>query len=159
MSGKSSLLKEEFEFAYNALERSLEGLDDEEYFYKIAETSNTIQAILYHLSLFTKHNIPSIIKGAQYSTQEAKIMDKQSPEYCFDKLLKEIVLGKTTILEGVDRLSDDDLEEVIPLMAGPYPRKIGLYAYLGELFHHKGQIAFIRGTIQRRRNRNSERTR
>ena len=49
-------------------------------------------------------------------------------------------------------LSDDELEEVIPLMAGPYPRKIGLYAYLGELFHHRGQIAFIRGTKHRQRN-------
>ena len=151
MTGKSSILREEFEFAYDALEKSLEALDEEEFFHKLTETSNNIQAILYHLSIFTKNNIPSIIKGEPYSTQEAEITDKRNPDYSFDKLLNDIVLGKETIVDGVGNLSDSELDEVIPLMAGPYPRKIGLYAYLGELFHHKGQIAFIRGTIQRQR--------
>jgi len=50
-------------------------------------------------------------------------------------------------------LSDEQLEEVLPMMSGPYPRKIGLFAYVGELFHHRGQIAFIRGTVKRLRER------
>ena len=68
-----------------------------------------------------------------------------------EKLLDDIVKGKEKIIEGVAGLSEEALEETVPLMAGLYPRKIGLYAYLGELFHHRGQIAFIRGTIRRLR--------
>lgn len=60
-------------------------------------------------------------------------------------------MEKEAILDGVGTLSLDELEEIIPLMDGPHPRKIGLYAYLDELFNHKGQIAFIRGTKNRKR--------
>jgi hypothetical protein len=156
LSGKASLLKEEFEFTFNTLEKSLEGLDDEGFLYKITETSNSIQAILYHLSNLTRVNIPSIIKGEQYSTPEAEINDPGDVEYSFDKLWNDIASSRDVILGGVGDLSDNDLEEIVPLMAGPYPRKIGLFAYLGELFHHRGQIAFIRGTIHRIKHLNTE---
>jgi len=45
---------------------------------------------------------------------------------------------KEKVLGGIAALSDEQLEEVLPMMSGPYPRKIGLFAYVGELFHHRG---------------------
>lgn len=68
----------------------------------------------------------------------------------------DINKGKEKVIEGVAGLSEKQLEEEIPLMAGPYPRKIGLYAYIGELFHHRGQIAFIRGTVKRLKERDPD---
>ena len=59
-------------------------------------------------------------------------------------------------MNGITGLTDEELDEVIPMMSGPYPRKIGLYVYLGEVFHHRGQIAFIRGTIRRLREKDPE---
>lgn len=156
MSGRADLLREEFAYAFDSLEKSLEELDDGEYYYRLTEASNSIQAILYHLSLFTKLNIPSIIRGEAYSTPEVEMRDQSDVEYCFDKLWGDIVAGKEAILDGVGGLSDGDLDEVVPLMSGPYPRKVGLYAYLGEIIHHRGQIAFIRGSIRRLRERDPE---
>ncbi len=154
MSAKAEVLREAFEFAFSVLERTLEGTDNKEYTYRLTEASNNIQMILNHLSRITNHNIPSIIRGETYNTQEDKPIDSDEPSNSLEKLLDDIGKDKEKILEGVAGLSDAELEEVVPLMTGPYPRKIGLYAYLGELFHHRGQIAFIRGTIRRLRELN-----
>ena len=155
MSAKAEVLREAFEFAFSALERTLEGTDDKEYTYRLTEASNNIQVILHHLSRITTHNIPSIIRGEPYHTPEDKPFDPDEPGNSLEKMLDDIDKGKEKILEGVAGLSEEDLEEMVPLMAGPYPRKIGLYAYLGELFHHRGQIAFIKGTVKRLRERDS----
>ncbi len=153
MSAKAEVLREAYEFAFSALERTLEGTDEGEYTYRITPASNSIQAILHHLSRLTNHNIPSIIRGETYHTPGDKPVEPDEPSQSLEKLLNEIRKGRNVILEGLAGLSEEDLEEMVPLMAGPHPRKTGLYAYLGELFHHRGQIAFIRGTIKRLRER------
>jgi len=101
----------------------------------------------------TNHNILSIIRGEPYHILGDQPDEPDEPDRSLEKLLYEIGEGRKKILEGVAGLSDAVLEETVPLMAGSYPRKTGLYAYLGELFHHRGQIAFIRGTIKRLRER------
>ena len=153
MSAKAEVLREAFEFAFSALERTLEGTDDREYKHRLTPASNSIQTILQHLSRLTTHNIPSIIRGEPYHTPGDKPGEPDEPDRSLENLLDEIGEGSEKILEGVAGLSDADLEETVPLMAGPYSRKTGLYAYLGELFHHRGQIAFIRGSIKRLRER------
>ncbi len=153
MSAKAEVLREAFEFAFSALERTLEGTDDKEYTYRLNEASNDIHSILNHLSRMTNLNIPRIIRGEPYHTPGDKPVEPDEPNQSLEKLLDDIDKGKEKVIEGVAGLSEEDLEEMVPLMAGPYPRKIGLYAYLGELFHHRGQIAFIRGTIRRLRER------
>lgn len=153
MSAKAEVLKEAFEFAFSALESTLKGTDDKEYTYRLTEASNDIRSVLNHLSMITNLNIPSIIKGEPYHTPEDKPIDLDESNHSLKKLMEDINRGKEKIIEGVVGLSENDLEEEIPLMAGTYPRKIGLYAYLGELFHHRGQIAFIRGTVKRLRER------
>ena len=153
MSAKAEALREAYEFAFEALTRTLEGTDDREYTYRLTPASNNIQAILQHLSRLTNHNIPSIIRRQPHHTPGDKLAEPDEPNKSLEKLLDDIDEGKEKVLGGVARLSDEQLEEVIPMMSGPYPCKIGLYAYLGELFHHRGQIAFIRGTVKRLRER------
>jgi hypothetical protein len=53
------------------------------------------------------------------------------------------------ILDGIGKLTDAQLEEEISLWGGTKKRKVGLFAYLGEIVHHKGQIAYVRGTVKR----------
>jgi uncharacterized damage-inducible protein DinB len=153
MSAKAEVLGEAFEFAFSALERTLVGTDDEEYTHKLTEASNDIQSILNHISRMTNLNIPRIISGDFSYAPEGWPDDYVEHGYSLDQLVNDIDEGKENVLGGVAGLSDEQLEEVLPLMSGPYPCKIGLYAYLGELFHHRGQIAFIRGTIKRLRER------
>ena len=58
-------------------------------------------------------------------------------------------MGKRAALDGIGKLTDAQLEEEIPLWGGTKKRKIGLFAYIGEIIHHKGQILYIRGTVKR----------
>jgi hypothetical protein len=153
MSAKAEVLKEAFEFAFSALERTLEGTDDKEYTFRLTEASNDIQSILNHISRITNLNIPKIISGDFSYAPEGWPDDYVEQSYGLEKLMSDIDEGKDRVLGGVALLSDEQLEEVLHMMSGPYPRKIGLYAYLGELFHHRGQIAFIRGTVKRLRER------
>ena len=153
MSAKAEVLGEAFEFAFSALERTLLGTDDEEYTYRLTPASNDIQSILNHISRMTNLNIPRIISGDFSYAPEGWPDDYVEHGYGLDQQVNDIDEGKEKVLGGVAGLSDEQLEEVLPMMSGPYPRKIGLYAYLGELFHHRGQIAFIRGTIKRLRER------
>ena len=155
MSAKAMILKEAFEFAFSALERTLEVTDEKEYTHRLTEASNDIQSILNHLSRMTNLNIPRIIKGDFDYTPDHWPIDYVEHNYGLDRLMSDIIKGEN-VLEGVAGLSERQLEEVIPLMTGPYPRKIGLFAYIGELFHHRGQIAFIRGTIKRLKERNPD---
>ncbi|MBN2334798.1 DinB family protein [Candidatus Bathyarchaeota archaeon] len=155
MSAKAEVLREAFEFAFSALERTLEGADENEYTYRVTEASNDIQSILNHLSRITNLNMPRIIKGDIEYAPEGWPSDYVEHTCSLEKLMGDIHKGKEKVLEGVAGLSEEQLEEVVQMMSGPYPRKIGLFAYLGELFHHRGQIAFIRGTIGRLRERDS----
>ena len=156
MSAKSEVLKEEFEFVFARLEETLEGIDDKEFSYRLTEASNDIQSILNHLSRIINLHIPRIISGDFDYTPENWPDDYVEHNYRLEKLMGDINKGKEKVIEGVAGLSEKQLEEEIPLMAGPYPRKIGLYAYVGELFHHRGQIAFIRGTVKRLRERDPD---
>ena len=156
MSAKAEVLKEEFEFVLARLEETLEGTDDKEFTYRLTEASNDIQSILNHLSRITNLHIPRIIKGDFKYTPENWPDDYVEHSYSLEKLMGDINKGRKKVLEDVARLSEKQLEKEIPLMTGPYPRKIGLYAYVGELFHHRGQIAFIRGTVKRLRERDHD---
>ncbi|TRO49872.1 DinB family protein [Candidatus Bathyarchaeota archaeon] len=156
MSVKAEVLKEAFEFAFSALERTLEGTDDTEYTHRLTEASNDIQSILNHLSRMTNLNIPRIISGDFSYAPEDWPEDYVEHSHGLEKMMADIDKGREKVLRGIAELSDEQLEEVLQMMSGPYPRKIGLYAYLGELFHHRGQIAFIRGTVKRLRERDPD---
>jgi uncharacterized damage-inducible protein DinB len=156
MSAKAEILKEEFEFIFDALAGTLEGVDDKEFKYRLTEASNDIQSILNHLSRITNLNMMRVIKGNLDYTPLHWPDDYVELDYGLDKLMSDLREGSEKVIKGVAGLSDSQLEQVIPLMSGPYPRKIGLFTYVGELFHHRGQIAFIRGTVKRLRERDPE---
>ncbi len=148
---KAVVFVEAFEFAFNALDRTLEGMDEAEYRYKLTEESNSIRSILNHLSKITNINMMQIIKGDFTYSPENWEKDYQQKDHSIERARHDIRVGREKVLDGLAGLTEAQLEEVLELMSGPYPRKIGLYAYLGELFHHRGQIAFIRGSIRRLR--------
>ena len=94
--------------------------------------------ILNHLSRITNLNIPRIITGDFDYAPEDWATDYVEHNYGLERLMNDINRDKDKILKDIALLSDDQLEKVLPLMSGPYQRKIGLYAYIGELFQHRG---------------------
>jgi uncharacterized damage-inducible protein DinB len=151
MSERARFLAEEFEFAFARLKDTMKDVDEKEYHYSLTEKSNSISVILNHISRITNLNMPRIITGDSSYMPEGWPSDYVEHNYGIEKLMNDIEIGKKRVIDGVAGLSDEELDEVIQMMSGPYPRKIGLFAYVGELFHHRGQIAFIRGSIKRLR--------
>jgi uncharacterized damage-inducible protein DinB len=149
MNAKASILAEDLEWGLGSLERACDGLSEEEYKYKPTPVSNSIQWQLNHISRIVNASLPSRIKGVESYTPEGWPEDYRDQDYPLEKLLKDIKTGAEKAIPMMKELSDEDLEEVIPMWGGERPRKVGLFAYIGEVYHHKGQVTYIRGTYKR----------
>ena len=149
MKDKASILAEELEYAVGALERTVEGIGDDEYRFKPTPVSNNVQWQLNHVSRIVNISIPRLIKGVTEYTPEGWPDDYRDQDYGVEKLMADIKKGVKTAAEQLGGLSDDALEADIPLWGGTRQRKTGLFAYIGEVFHHRGQAAYVRGTYKR----------
>ena len=149
MNSKSEILAEELEWALSSLERTCENLGDEEFKYKPTPVSNSIQWQLNHISRIINTAIPRLIKGVTEYTPKGWPENYRDQDYSLDKMMKDIKTGANKALPMLKELSNDDLEAEIPMWGGTRQRKIGLFAYIGEVYHHKGQVAYIKGTYKR----------
>ena len=149
LSAKAQILKELAEYHFNSLEESLKGLDEKEAMYKPTEESNNIEWIVNHLCRISNTAIPRIIKGDPNYKPSGWPDDYKDRHYSIQKYMEDLAMGKRAALDGIGNLTDAQLEEEIPLWGGTKKRKVGLFAYIGEIIHHKGQIAYIRCTVKR----------
>ena len=149
MSAKAQIMKEFAEYHLNSLEESLKGLDEKEANYKPTDESNSVEWIVNHLCRITNTALPRIIKGDPSYKPTGWPDDYKDQHYSLDKYMADLAMGKKAVLDGIGKLTDAQLEQDIPLWGGTKKRKVGLFAYLGEIVHHKGQIAYIRGTVKR----------
>jgi len=149
MNEKGSILAEELEYAVGALERTVDGLGDDEYRFKPTPVSNSVQWQLNHISRIVNLSLPRLIKGVTEYTPEGWPEDYRDQDYSMDKLMADIKKGMNSAMDGMRDLSDMDLEAEIPMWGGTRQRKIGMFAYIGEVFHHRGQAAYVRGTYKR----------
>jgi uncharacterized damage-inducible protein DinB len=151
MSEKVSILKEYADYIFGSLDETVKGLTEKEAAWRPTEQSNSIEWTLNHLARISNVSLQRIIKGDPNYMPKGWPEDYKDRRFTVDKMMKDIASGKKKVLDGMSELSDIKLEEEIPLWGGKKKRKIGLFAYLGELIHHRGQIAYLRGTIKRLR--------
>jgi len=149
LSEKSLILKENAEYIYESLGRAVEGLTEKEAAWRPTEVSNSTEWILNHLARISNLSLPRIIKGDPGYVPDGWPSDYRDTHHGLEKMLSDIEAGKKAVLEGLGKLTSTQLEEEIPFWGGTRKRKIGLFAYLGELVHHRGQIAYLRGTMKR----------
>jgi len=149
LSAKAQILKEYAEYHFNALEETLKGLDEDEANYKPTDESNSVEWIVNHLCRISNTALPRIIKGDPNYKPFGWPDDYKEQHYSLDKYMADLAVGKRMTLDGIGKLTDAQLEEEITLWGGTKKRKVGLFAYIGEIVHHKGQIAYIRGTVKR----------
>jgi uncharacterized damage-inducible protein DinB len=149
LSAKAQILKEYAEYHFNSLEELLKGLESDEANYKLTEESNSIEWIVNHLCRISNTALPRILKGDPNYKPMGWPDDYKDQHYSLDKYMADLAAGKKASLDGIAKLTDAQLEQDIPLWGGTKKRKIGLFAYIGEIVHHKGQIAYIRGTVKR----------
>ena len=149
MGDKSSILSEQLGYVIDSLDRHVENLGEKEYLYRLTPESNNIQWLLNHMSRIVNISIPRIVKGDSNYSPKGWPADYKDQAYGLEKMMKDIKAGRKAAVDGLGKLKDEQLEEEIPLWGGKQKRKTGVFAYIGEIYHHRGQLAFIRGTVKR----------
>ena len=149
MNKKAEILAEDLEWGINSLKRACEDITEEEYKFKPTPVSNSIQWQLNHISRILNTALPSRIKGVEQYAPEGWPEDYRDQDYSLDKLLADIDKGAEKAISMMKKLSDEALEEEIPMWRSTHQRKTGLFAYIGEVYHHKGQLTYIKGTYKR----------
>ena len=152
MSNKVELIRTFAEMAFNRFDHATKGLSEEDIDWRPMEEANSIRWILTHLSQQWNVGIPRILKGdPEYKPEDWPEDYVGNRSYSLGKIMGEIQKGKNTVMSGLKELSLAELEAEIPLWGGTRKRQAGLLIYLSEIFHHVGQIAYLRGAIGRRR--------
>jgi hypothetical protein len=143
------ILKEHIEYVFELYERTIKGVKEEELDWRPVKEANNIREILTHLSRICNVSIPSRVKGNPNYIPKNWSDNYEKQYHSLNKLITDIQNGRKAVLNGLDKLSQSDMETEIPLWGGMRKRKVGLFSHLSEIAHHKGQIAYIRG-IRRR---------
>ena len=149
MFEQSSILKENAEFLFTRLLKTVEGLTEEEAKWKLTPESNNIEWQLNHLSRITNLSMPRLIKDDPEWTPKVWISNYKETVHNIHRLIEDIEKGKNLVLMELGALSNAQLEKDTKYWGGLRKFKEGLFAYLAEIAHHKGQIAYIRGTYAR----------
>ena len=153
---KIDALKDFAEYAFNSVNKAWEGITEKEANWKPIEESNNIKWIMNHLSRISNLALPRLIKGDQKWIPEGWPENYRELDLSIEKLTEDFNKGKERTLKMLNELKDTDLVKDIPLWGGVRKRQEGLFAYIGELVNHKGQISMLRGNIKRIREKNKE---
>ena len=93
--------------------------------------------------------MPRLIKEDKEWTPKNWDSNYKEAVTVIEKLVQDIEHGKRVVLPELGDLSKDHLEKETKYWGGMRKQKEGLFAYLAEIAHHKGQIAYIRATYAR----------
>ena len=152
MSDKVELIKTLSEMAFEKFDRAMKNLSEKEIDWRPMEETNSLRWILTHLSQQWNVGIPRIFKGdPDYKPKDWPEDYVDNRSYPLKKLKSEMETGRNNIMRGLEGLTPAELQTEIPLWGGIRKRQYGLLIYLSEIFHHVGQITYIRGAIGRRR--------
>jgi hypothetical protein len=155
MDNDVAVLKRFAEYAFDSLERTCAELTEKEADWSPVDEANNSRWILNHVSRITNLSIPRILKGDPNYTPQGWAEDYREQIIDVEKLLADIQTGKETVLESFEGLNSASLAEEISLWRGTRKREFGIFAYIGEIINHKGQIAALRGNIKRRREKDA----
>ena len=152
MPNKVELIKTFAEMAFERFDEATKDLSEKEIDWRPLEETNSVRWILTHLSQQWNVGIPRILKGdPEYEPKDWPEDYVDNRSYSFKKIMGEIEKGKDSVMRGLQELTPAELEVEIPLWGGTRKRQYGLLIYLSEIFHHVGQMAYLRGAIGRRR--------
>lgn len=152
MSGQVEFFKSLAELAFSRLERATGGLTEKEIDWRPMEEANSIRWILTHLSQICNVSFPRIFKGdPEYKPADWPDDYVGNTSYSLEKIMADLEAGKDALMRGLGELTPADLEADIPLWGGTRKRHFALMAYISEILHHEGQIAYLKGAIGRRR--------
>lgn len=156
LSERIQILKDYVAYVFKRLDRTVDGLTEMEAFWKPVDESNNIRWILNHISRLINVLMMIYIKGDPNYLPEGWPEDYGAKQHSLENLLGDIAKGKLSVHEGLDDLNDVELLSHVTRRGTTRTRQLGIFVMISEVVHHGGQIAQIRGIINRRREQDSE---
>lgn len=147
MTVKTKMIKDFAEIGFTRLGNATKNLTEEQLDWKSCDHANTIRSILTHMSEELNVYLPKFLDTAppkdwpkDYSTNKS---------YKLPKLMKDIESGKRKLYAGLNKLTNEKIDEEIEAWAGKKPRSYYIMLMTTEIIHHEGQIAAILGIDKR----------
>jgi len=131
---------------YGQIGRTLDGITETELSWRPYPIANTAGKILCHMARISYVLLPQVAEG---TTQGEWNDSYEEMEHTLPEMLNDLEVGRVRVLRDLEELNDTDWKSLIPLWGGVYPRSEGLYMLVGEMAHHEGQVAYIRGAYRR----------
>ena len=152
MSEKVESLKAFANLAFGRFDNTVKDLKESEIDWKPVEEANNLRWILTHLSQQWNVGFQRTFRGDN-NYKPAGWPDDYvgSKTITYAKLMADLAKGRAAVLEGLGKLSAADLAVEVQSLSGMVKRHDRLMRQLSEIVHHAGQIAYIRGAIGRRR--------
>ena len=151
MSERINTLIDFSNYVFERLDRTLGGLTENELEWHPVDGANNIQWILNHISRIINVITMIYIKGDPNYSPEGWPDNYREQKSSLQRYLKDIEKGKKKVLNGIGALTPEYLMQEVTRRGTTRTRQLGLFIMLSEVVHHGGQIAYIRGTINRRR--------
>jgi len=142
-----NILADFADYIFNRLENTVEGLGEEELYWKPVEESNSIYWIVVHTTRIAYLLIPQVLDGTYNPAGWDDDYEKQN--HSLKELQNDLDKGREKVVKGINRLSLGQLSQEIEIWDRKRPLKEPLFVLLGELLHHHGQIAMLRGVYKR----------
>jgi len=152
MSEKVESLKAFANLAFGRFDNTVKDHKESEIDWKPVEEANNLRWILTHLSQQWNVGFQRTFRGDN-NYKPAGWPDDYvgSKTITYAKLMADLAKGRAAVLEGLGKLSAADLAVEVQSLSGMVKRHDRLMRQLSEIAHHEGQIAYIRGAIGRRR--------
>ncbi len=144
-----NLLADFADSIFERIDYTLEGLGDEELYWKPVEKSNTIYWILTHTTRIAYLLIPQVI--TQTYNPEGWDDDYEKQKHTLEELRHDLREGRNQVVSGIKELDTASLSEEIYIWGKNRPLKEPIFVLLRELLHHNGRIALLRGIYKRTR--------
>ena len=142
-----SLLKDFAEYIFRRITQTADEVTLEELDWKLVEEANSIHWILTHLTRIACLLIPQVI--TETYNQSGWDDHYEEEPHTLEELKNDLNGGIENVLSMLDELSEADLNKEIMIWGKMRPKKEPVFALLGELMHHNGQIAMLRGIKKR----------
>jgi uncharacterized damage-inducible protein DinB len=142
-------IKEFVNIGFMRLDRVTTDLTEEQIDWKSCPEANTIRWILTHLNSEFFGFIPRIISGNKELESELPEDYVGNMGYSLEKILDDLNLGKSKVMDMLEGLNDEELEEEMDWFYGKRTKGFYLMLAVSEIIHHEGQIAAILGVEKR----------
>ena len=115
--------------------------------WKPVNEANSIYWILVHMTRIAYLLIPQLLTGTY--NPEGWDDDYEQQKHSLTELKEDLGKARVRVLSLLGELDEAQLYEKIMIWGSMRPLKEPIFVLLGELLHHNGQIAMLRGINKR----------